>query len=103
MKKIIWLFGQPGSGRKTLIDSIINNTNNVTELLDICGEKISVVDLKYDRDRIVDYHITDERDQALNSAINSFCKDDNELLLIFFLLLFLLLLLVEFFLIVFFI
>ena len=82
MKKIIWLFGQPGSGRKTLIDSIINNSNNVKELLDICGEKISVVDLKYDRDRILDYHITDERDQAINSAINSFCKDDNEVLII---------------------
>ena len=44
MKKIVWIFGQPGSGRKTLVKNILNNNEEVKSLLNLTCSSILALD-----------------------------------------------------------
>ena len=44
MKKIVLLFGQPGSGRKTLVKNILNNNEEVKSLLNLTYSSVLALD-----------------------------------------------------------
>ena len=84
MKKIIWVFGEAGSGRKTLIQNILNNNDNIREELGLTDQNITVAKEtieKHDR-RIMDTHETLERNKELLNSIEQFANSDNDILLV---------------------
>lgn len=68
MKKIIWIFGQHGSGRSTLIKNILENNNNIREELGITADKIAVS--------------SEQPKISLLQNIHDFINSDEEVLLI---------------------
>ena len=83
MKKILWLFGQPGSGRKTLINNLKNNREDVGKLLGIEDANISILEIPYNRDSFSnDYKKADERKNNIYNRVREFISDDSDVLLI---------------------
>ena len=76
MKKILWLLGQPGSGRKTLINNIRDNREDVRKLLGIEDANISILEIPYNRDSFSnDYKNADERIEKIYNRV-SFMKKE---------------------------
>ena len=44
MKKIIWVFGLPGSGKAELLRDVKEDKNNIREILNIDSDNISYID-----------------------------------------------------------
>lgn len=83
MKKIIWLFGQPGAGRKTFANNIMNNTGDINETLGIDGEKISFVNLPYGKEKAMsDYRFFTMRKDTIYKNISDFANSDNDVIII---------------------
>ena len=82
MKKIVWLFGQPGSGRKTLITKLLENDLEAKKALDLDCSKIEYLDLPYDRNyTYTDYIALNNRINQIYNSIANFITSDVEVLL----------------------
>lgn len=83
MKKLIWIFGQPGSGRKTLIKNIYDNTENIRKKLNIENAKISYIDTSFNRDWLsYSYAEAATRIDTIFSHINDLINSDIDVLII---------------------
>lgn len=83
MKKIIWIFGEPGAGKRTLIDKLYSNSSDVTKFLGIENSNMDFVVLPYDRDSILtDYKALDVRKKTIYRRIKEFSTDTNDVLII---------------------
>jgi hypothetical protein len=49
MKKMVWVFGQPGAGRTSIISELTSN-GEVSESLDLKDQRIKYIDIPYDKD-----------------------------------------------------
>ena len=84
MKKILFLFGQPGSGRKTFIYNVINQDKIVQDSLGIRYRSVSVLDLPYDREGFMsDYRALEKRHDCILRCIEDYLKNDNQLLIVY--------------------
>ena len=84
MKKIVWIFGQPGSGRKTLVKNILNNNEEVKSLLNLTCSSILALDetIKKSFSSYEFRNIELRRDYILE-AISKFVDSTTELLIIY--------------------
>ena len=83
MKKIIWLFGQPGAGRSTFINSFNNDSNDTKKLLGVSSDNISIIDFPYDRENSsANYGYLNNRRISIYSDIKNFIDNDNEVIII---------------------
>lgn len=83
MKKIIWIYGQPGAGRKTLIENIKNDTNEVKKTLGIEGANLAILDIPYDRESSYsDFSKTKEREKNIHGSVKSFVTSNYDVLII---------------------
>ena len=84
MKKIIWLFGQPAAGRKTLIRNVMMYNKDVLKTLDLDCKNIHVLELPFDREYLpTNYHAIDNRREKIKAGIKEFSEDDNDILMIY--------------------
>lgn len=83
MKKVIWLFGQPGAGKKTLIKNISNNLNDTRKIFDMENKKISYIDIPFDRNKLI-YDSIDiyRRKDNIHESVSNFMNDDNDILIL---------------------
>ena len=82
MKKIIWIFGKPGSGRKTLINNIKNDSHDAKKILGIENTKIEIVAYEYQEKGYFDFGQKNKRNEQLINHITEFLNNDNEVLII---------------------
>ena len=45
MKKVIWIFGESATGKKTLIENLLNNNSSIRNELGLQNKKIEVLKL----------------------------------------------------------
>ena len=81
MKKIIWIFGQHGSGKKTLAKNIIENNNGIRETLNINSDKIMYIDEQNDNRILYSGEIIN-RSNLISKCVSNFLSTDNEILMI---------------------
>lgn len=81
MKKLIMVFGQPGSGRKTLIENI-NSDTSIRKVLGISDESIFYKEFPYNRDDLYEPETSTIRFNAIYECIFNFIKDDKDTLII---------------------
>ncbi len=79
MKKIIWIFGESATGKKTFIENILNGKLNILEDLELNNKKIDVVRRTIDKNLSSFNDISNEksRHQIILEEINGFIKNDN--------------------------
>ena len=82
MKKIMWLFGQPGSGRKTLINNLLVGNQDIIKQLGIDSTDIVYGEIPYVRSSFDSELFNDKRRYKVLSSINSFSRADNDVLLL---------------------
>ena len=76
MKKLLLVFGLPGSGDVELINNIRNNSNNIREKLGISDLNINYLELPYERDTSFSICIGKSiRKDTINSKIRDFSYD----------------------------
>ena len=80
MKKIIFIYGEPGVGKNTLVKNILNNTDNIRDLLNINTENISVL---FGLDGGYRYETKDTRSISVIKGIKEFKNSNYELLLVY--------------------
>lgn len=84
MKKVIWLFGQPGAGRQTLMDSIGNKDENVCNLLNIENANVGFGEVPYDRGiSFRNFRELEVRRNGITLLINDFLNKSDKDTLIF--------------------
>lgn len=72
MKKIIWIFGQSATGKKTLINKLLENDQKTLEELKLCNVKITASKNTIEDNRIVNPSIEDP------FTYNNDMQEDNE-------------------------
>ena len=85
MKKIIYIFGEAGTGKKTLIENILINKENIREQLGIETDKITVVRDTieiFNSGRFEEENEIEKRNRSILKGISKFIQDENEILLI---------------------
>lgn len=84
MKKVIWVFGESATGKKTLILDLLKSTSNIKHQLDLQGKKIDVVRLSIEEtnESFDDKNSEIIRNSKIMECIECFLKSDNEVLLI---------------------
>jgi len=85
MKKIIWVFGESATGKKTFIESILNNYNSeLKEILGLNNKKIVAVKRTIEKISTLKNESTGKtRHQEILDAIKKFvCNSESEILLI---------------------
>lgn len=84
MKKIIWVFGESGSGRKTLIENILNDKDNIKKELGLENENIMVAKetIEKHNKRIMDTQERTQRDKELLNSVEEFANSNNSILLV---------------------
>ena len=84
MKKIVWVFGQPGSGRKTLVKNILNNNEEVKSLLNLTCSSILALDENINKNyNSYEFRIIELRREYILEAISKFIDSTTELLIIY--------------------
>lgn len=82
MKKMVWVFGQPGSGRTSII-SELTSKGEVSESLDLKDQRIKYIDIPYDKDsNSSDYSYLRNRETSLLFNTELFSQDNNDVLLL---------------------
>lgn len=78
MKKIIWIFGESATGKKTFIENILNNNLDILEDLDLNNKRIDVVRRTIDKNISSFNDVLNEksRHQIILEEINDFIKKD---------------------------
>ena len=83
MRKIIWVFGLPGTGKSELIKNIQDNKDNIREKLNIENNNISYIDISHDFSNITDdYNETQKRSKLILKRVNEFIDSFNDYLII---------------------
>lgn len=79
MKKIIWIFGESATGKKTFIENILNGKLNILEDLELNDKRIDVVRRTTDKNLSSFDDISNEkfRHQTILQEIKDFIKNDN--------------------------
>ena len=79
MKKIIWIFGESATGKKTFIENILNGKLNILEDLELNDKRIDVVRRTIDKNLSSFDDISNEkfRHQTILQEIKDFIKNDN--------------------------
>ncbi len=82
MKKIVWLFGQPGAGRSTIVRELYSN-GEVNEALDLKDQSICYADIPYDRNSLyTDFNTLKDRRRDVMVNAELFSQDNYEVLLL---------------------
>lgn len=82
MKKVIWLFGRAGSGRKTFIDNITNLPEDIKTSLGIENTRISCVVEPYEERVGFSYVESQQRKSTTYAHINHFLRGENDVLVL---------------------
>lgn len=86
MKKIIWIFGESATGKKTLIENLMNNPNSEFAIqLGLENEKLSVVEKTVFNNLSSFDDMNNEKvrhTQIVESIKNFICEENNSILLI---------------------
>lgn len=85
MKKVIWIFGESATGKKTLIQNLLNHTNSAIENeLGLQDKKIRVLKLTIEEtnESFDDKNSETKRKNQILSEIECFTKSDLDVLLI---------------------
>ena len=83
MKKLVWIFGRPGAGKKTLINHLTSDDNDVKKVFGLEDKKLSVVDVPYKSEgTYTDIHGVRSRIDILCEKITEFLRSDSDVLLI---------------------
>jgi hypothetical protein len=82
MKKILWVFGLPGSGRKTFITNVLNNETDIKEKLNIEDSNVVFEDVPYEENHYYGVISITERLSKINDKVSSFLKSNNDVLLL---------------------
>ena len=83
MRKIIWVFGLPGTGKSELIKNIQDNKYNIREKLNIENNNISYIDISHDFSNITDdYNETQKRSKLILKRVNEIIDTFNDYLII---------------------
>ena len=82
MKKIIWIFGEVGSGKKTLVKKIQNNEDNMRERLQIPSDKIIEYDDPLNGSRQSTWDSHGEKKARIRREITSFMQSDDDILIL---------------------
>ena len=79
MKKIIWIFGESATGKKTFIENILNNNLDILEDLELNDKRIDVVKRTIEKNLSSFEDISNEksRHQIILEEINNFINNDN--------------------------
>lgn len=79
MKKIIWIFGESATGKKTFIENIINKNLEILEELDLSNKKIDIVKRTIEKNTSSFNDGTSERTrhQIILEHIKTFVENDN--------------------------
>ncbi len=84
MKKVVWLFGQSGSGRRTLVNNVIHDNKEAKKALDLDYDNIDFVMLPYKTIYAFENHVSlINRKATILSSIEEFSKSNKDVLLIF--------------------
>jgi hypothetical protein len=84
MKKIILLFGQPGSGRKTLVKNILNNNEEVKSLLNLTYSSVLALDDTNNKTfNSYEFRNIELRREYILEAISKFVDSTTELLVVY--------------------
>lgn len=79
MKKIIWIFGESATGKKTFIENIMNNSLDILDDLDLSNKRIDIVEKTIEK-YVLSHDIVSiekSRRQAILEDIKSFVENDN--------------------------
>ena len=83
MRKIIWVFGLPGTGKSELIKNIKDNKDNIRETLNIESNNISYIDISHDFSNMADdYSETYKRSKLILKRVEEFIDSFNDYLII---------------------
>ena len=83
MKKIIWIFGLPGTGKSELLKNIKDNKDNIRETLDIENNNISYIDISHDFSEVIDdYNETRKRSRLISKMVDDFVNGFDDYLII---------------------
>jgi hypothetical protein len=84
MKKIVLLFGQPGSGRKTLVKNILNNNEEVKSLLNLTYSSVLALDDTNNKTfNSYEFRNIELRREYILEAISKFVDSSTELLVVY--------------------
>jgi hypothetical protein len=84
MKKIVLLFGQPGSGRKTLVKNILNNNEEVKSLLNLTYSSVLALDDTNNKTfNSYEFRNIELRREYILEAISKFVDSTTELLVVY--------------------
>jgi hypothetical protein len=84
MKKIVLLFGQPGSGRKTLVKNILNNNEEVKSLLNLTySSALALDDTNNKTFNSYEFRNIELRREYILEAISKFVDSTTELLVVY--------------------
>lgn len=78
MKKIIWIFGESATGKKTFIENIVNNSLDILDDLDLNNPRKDVVRRTIDKNLSSFNDVSNEknRHQIILEEINNFINTD---------------------------
>lgn len=83
MKKIIWVFGLPGTGKSELIKNVHEDKNNIRSILDINSDNISYIDVSHDFSNMgSDYSEVRKRSKLILNRVIEFIDSQNDYLII---------------------
>jgi len=84
MKKIIWVFGESATGKKTFIENILNGNLNILEDLELNNKRIDVVRRTIDKNLSSFDDVLNEKSryQIIIEEINNFINNDYDILLL---------------------
>ena len=83
MKKIIWIFGLPGTGKSELLKNIKENKDNIRESLNIENDNISYVDISHDIDSILyDIYESIKRSKVILNKVMDSIDNNHDYLII---------------------
>ena len=83
LKKIIWVFGQPGSGRTTFNNKVLNKSKDISMIIDSSMNKCDLINYPYDRDvTLFDDELLISRQEEIYQRVKKFENDDYDALII---------------------
>jgi len=84
MKKVIWIFGESATGKKTLIENLLNNNSSIRSELGLQNKKIEVLKLTIEEtnESFDDKNSEVIRNNRILNEVENFTKSDSDVLLI---------------------
>ena len=83
MKKIIWVFGLPGSGKSELLRDVKEDKNNIRDILNIDSDDISYIDISHDFSNLTyDYNESEKRSKLMVKRVTEAVDSNSKYLII---------------------